>query len=35
VLATIVQFDPIYAIFNVSERDVLRIRADLASRGSG
>ena len=33
VLATIVQFDPIYAIFNVSERDVLRIRADLASRG--
>jgi RND family efflux transporter MFP subunit len=33
VLATIVQFDPIYAIFDVSERDVLRIRADLASRG--
>jgi RND family efflux transporter MFP subunit len=33
VLATIVQFDPIYAIFNVSERDVLRISADLASRG--
>ena len=33
VLATIVQFDPIYAIFNVSERDVLQIGADLASRG--
>jgi RND family efflux transporter MFP subunit len=33
VLATVVQFDPIYATFNVSERDVLRIRADLASRG--
>ena len=33
VLATVVQFDPIYVIFNVSERDVLRIRADLASRG--
>ena len=32
-LATVVQFDPIYVIFNVSERDVLRIRADLASRG--
>ena len=33
VLATVVQFDPVYAIFNVSERDVLRIGADLASRG--
>ena len=33
VLATIVQFDPVYVIFDVSERDVLRIRADLASRG--
>ena len=33
VLATVVQFDPIYVTFNVSERDVLRIRADLASRG--
>lgn len=33
VLATVVQLDPIYATFNVSERDVLRIRADLASRG--
>jgi RND family efflux transporter MFP subunit len=32
-LATVVQFDPIYVIFNVSERDVLRIRADLASSG--
>jgi RND family efflux transporter MFP subunit len=30
VLATVVQFDPIYVIFNVG---VLRIRADLASRG--
>ena len=27
------QFDPIYVTFNVSERDVLRIRADLANRG--
>jgi RND family efflux transporter MFP subunit len=33
VLATVVQFDPIYVIFKVSERDVLRIRADLASHG--
>jgi RND family efflux transporter MFP subunit len=33
VLATVVQLDPIYATFNVSERDVLRIRAALASRG--
>ena len=33
VLATIVQFDPIYVTFNVSEREVLKIRADLAKRG--
>ena len=33
VLATVVQDDPIYVAFNVSERDVLRILADLASRG--
>jgi RND family efflux transporter MFP subunit len=33
VLATIVQFDPIYVNFNVSEQDVLRIRADMARRG--
>ena len=33
VLATVVQFDPIYVTVNVSERDVLRIRAYLASRG--
>ena len=33
VLATIVQFDPIYVTFNVSEREVLQIGADLASRG--
>ena len=33
VLATVVQFDPIYVTFNVSERDVLRVRADLASGG--
>lgn len=33
VLATIVQGDPIYVNFNISERDVLRIRADLAKRG--
>ena len=33
VLATVVQFDPIYVTVNVRERDVLRIRADLASRG--
>jgi RND family efflux transporter MFP subunit len=33
VLATIVQSDPIYANFNVSERDVLRIRADMARLG--
>jgi len=33
VLATIVQSDPIYVNFNVTERDVLQIRAVLASRG--
>jgi RND family efflux transporter MFP subunit len=33
VLASIVQRDPIYVNFNISERDVLRIRADIARRG--
>jgi RND family efflux transporter MFP subunit len=33
VLATIIQNDPIYVNFNISEQDVLRIRADIASRG--
>jgi RND family efflux transporter MFP subunit len=33
VLATIVQLDPIYVNFNASERDVLQVRAILASRG--
>ena len=33
VLATVVQFDPIYVTFDVSEREVLQIRADLARRG--
>jgi RND family efflux transporter MFP subunit len=32
-LATIVQLDPIYATFNISEQDVLRIRAGLRERG--
>ncbi|MDR6634833.1 RND family efflux transporter MFP subunit [Phyllobacterium sp. 1468] len=32
-LATIVQLNPIYVNFNVSERDVLRIRAAMAKRG--
>jgi RND family efflux transporter MFP subunit len=32
-LATIVQLDPIYVDFNVSEQDVLRIRAAMAKRG--
>ena len=32
-LATIVQLNPIYVNFNVSEKDVLRIRADMAKRG--
>jgi RND family efflux transporter MFP subunit len=33
VLSTIVQLDPIYVNFNVSERDVLEVRADLARTG--
>src|SRR5262245_37605311 len=33
VLATIVQLDPIYVNFNVSEQDVIRVRAALAQRG--
>jgi RND family efflux transporter MFP subunit len=32
-LATIVELDPIYVNFNVSEQDVLRIRAEAAKRG--
>jgi RND family efflux transporter MFP subunit len=32
-LATLVQMDPIWVNFNASEREVLRIRANLASRG--
>ena len=32
-LATIVQLNPIYVDFNVSEKDVLRIRADMEKRG--
>ena len=32
-LATIVQLDPIWVNFTVSERDVLQVRATLASRG--
>jgi RND family efflux transporter MFP subunit len=32
-LATIVQLNPIYVNFNVSEKDVLRIRAAMAKRG--
>jgi len=32
-LATIVQLDPIWVNFNVSEQDVLRIRAERAKRG--
>jgi len=32
-LATIVQLDPIYVNFNVSEQDVLRIRAEAARKG--
>jgi RND family efflux transporter MFP subunit len=32
-LATIVALNPIYVNFNVSEQDVLRIRADAAKRG--
>jgi RND family efflux transporter MFP subunit len=33
VLASIVQRDPIYVNFTISERDVLRVRADIARRG--
>lgn len=33
VLATIVQSDPIYVNFNISEQDVLRIRAEIKRRG--
>lgn len=33
VLATIVQIDPIYVTFNVSEQDVLTIRAEMRRRG--
>jgi RND family efflux transporter MFP subunit len=33
VLATIIQGDPIYANFTISEQDVLRIRAEIARRG--
>lgn len=33
VLATIVQVDPIYANFNISEQDVLRVRAEMVRRG--
>lgn len=33
VLATIVQLDPIYVNFNVSEQDVIRVRAAMAKRG--
>jgi RND family efflux transporter MFP subunit len=33
VLATIVQADPIHVNFNISEQDVLRLRADIARRG--
>ena len=32
-LATIVQLDPIYATFSVSEQDVLRIKAAMKERG--
>ena len=32
-LATIVQLNPIYVDFNISEKDVLRIRAEMAMRG--
>jgi RND family efflux transporter MFP subunit len=33
VLASIVQTDPVYVNFNVNERDVLRIRAEIRKRG--
>jgi RND family efflux transporter MFP subunit len=32
-LATLVQLDPIHVSFSVNERDVLRVRAELAARG--
>ncbi len=32
-LATIIQHDPIYVNFNISEQDVLRVRAEMARRG--
>jgi membrane fusion protein, multidrug efflux system len=32
-LATIVQLDPIYVTFNVSEQDVLRVKAAMVQRG--
>jgi RND family efflux transporter MFP subunit len=32
-LATMVQLDPIYVTFNISEQDVLRVRAEMARRG--
>ena len=32
-LATIIQHDPIYVNFNVSEQDVLHVRAEMARRG--
>src|SRR5579859_390300 len=32
-LATIIQLNPIYVTFNVSEQDVLRVKAALAKRG--
>jgi RND family efflux transporter MFP subunit len=32
-LATIVQLDPIYVNFNIAERDVLQIRAEIRRRG--
>jgi RND family efflux transporter MFP subunit len=32
-LATIVQLDPIYVNFNISEQDVLRVRAEMRRRG--
>jgi RND family efflux transporter MFP subunit len=34
VLATIVQIDPIWVNFNISEQDVIRVRAALAERGA-
>src|SRR5712675_786386 len=33
VLASIIQHDPIYVNFNISEQDVLRIRGEMARRG--